>query len=155
MKPEELAVGWRNLAAQLKQRLELYGDSPVRLDNETVRDLIEVLSQPAEPVAEVCTHRESTTLDRDAVHAVLQAHNIECTSPGEVTCRGCRGRGWMSWSAYRLHLSEAIMAAARPLPTREQIAEAIDGALDCETDEPVPVRKLADAVLALFSGGVE
>jgi hypothetical protein len=43
--------------------------------------------------------------------AVLEAHNIECTGPGEVTCRGCRDRGWMSWPGYRTHVAEAILSA--------------------------------------------
>lgn len=42
---------------------------------------------------------------------ILAEHGIECTGPGEVTCRGCRDRGWMSWSTYYAHLAEVIEAS--------------------------------------------
>ena len=49
---------------------------------------------------------------REQVHLdalrVLRVHTIECTAPGEVTCRDCRDKGWMSWSAYREHVAALI-----------------------------------------------
>ena len=33
-----------------------------------------------------------------AARTVLTEHRIECTGPGEVTCRACRDRHWMRWS---------------------------------------------------------
>lgn len=39
---------------------------------------------------------------------VLAEHTIECTGLGEVSCRGCRESGWMSWSTYREHVAELI-----------------------------------------------
>jgi hypothetical protein len=57
-------------------------------------------------------HLEGATpaIDREALDDVLRTHTIECTGPGEVTCRGCRDSGWMSWPAYRRHVSDAILA---------------------------------------------
>lgn len=42
--------------------------------------------------------------------AVLTKHRIECTGPGEVTCRECRSKSWMSWHAYYRHIVEALDA---------------------------------------------
>lgn len=39
---------------------------------------------------------------------VLREHTISCTGIGEVSCAGCRGAGWMTWSAYRQHLADII-----------------------------------------------
>lgn len=49
-------------------------------------------------------------VSQEALEEVLLTHNIECTGPGEVTCRGCRDRGWMSWVAYRRHIADAVLA---------------------------------------------
>lgn len=49
-------------------------------------------------------------LDREAVADVLREHTSECTGLGEVSCRGCRERGWMSWSEYRGHIADLIIA---------------------------------------------
>lgn len=43
--------------------------------------------------------------------SLLGEHTIECTGPGEVTCRGCRDRGWMSWAAYHVHVAAMLMNA--------------------------------------------
>ena len=51
------------------------------------------------------------------VVAVLNEHRIECTGPGEVTCRGCRERGWMGWYDFHRHLAERIVTALHPEPT--------------------------------------
>lgn len=51
---------------------------------------------------------------------VLAEHAIECTGRGEVTCRGCRNQGWMSWHTYRAHVA-AEQAAV--------LAQYIDGLL--------------------------
>lgn len=51
---------------------------------------------------------------RDAAMTVLQQHGIECTGVGEVSCRGCRDRGWMAWMDYREHLADLIARGERP-----------------------------------------
>jgi hypothetical protein len=50
------------------------------------------------------------SVDVEGLAEVLREHRIECTGPGEVTCRGCRGAGWMSWHAYHQHVAEAQKA---------------------------------------------
>lgn len=55
-------------------------------------------------------HRPSGDVTR-RVQSVLADHNIECTGLGEVTCRGCRERGWMSWSEFREHQAHALADA--------------------------------------------
>lgn len=47
----------------------------------------------------------------DWLERVLGEHRIESTGRGEVTCRGCRERGWMSGTAFRAHQAAAIRAA--------------------------------------------
>lgn len=60
-----------------------------------------------------------STADRDTIIGVLAEHTIECTGVGEVSCRGCRETGWMSWTAYREHIADAIIAAtAEPVGVR-------------------------------------
>jgi hypothetical protein len=49
-------------------------------------------------------------LTKEAVVEVLADHTIECTGLGEVTCRACRDLSWMSWSQYRGHLANLIVA---------------------------------------------
>lgn len=44
---------------------------------------------------------------------LLTEHRIECTGPGEVTCRGCREKRWMSWHTYYAHLADAIATELR------------------------------------------
>ena len=44
---------------------------------------------------------------------VLREHTIECTGLGEVTCRGCRAAGWMTWHAHRTHVA-VLLAAEVP-----------------------------------------
>lgn len=50
------------------------------------------------------------TEQREAIVAVLRLHRIECTGPGEVTCRACRELGWMSWQLFYEHVADCIMA---------------------------------------------
>lgn len=45
---------------------------------------------------------------------VLELHRIECTGPGEVTCRNCRQLSWMSWYTYHEHLADLILAIGGP-----------------------------------------
>jgi hypothetical protein len=49
----------------------------------------------------------------EQVAEILATHTIECTGPGEVTCRGCREAGWMSWYAYRQHVAPLMVAHVR------------------------------------------
>lgn len=56
----------------------------------------------------------------DQIAEVLAAHVIECTGLGEVTCRGCRDRGWMHWSAWQRHVAEQV-AAIPMVVTAEQV----------------------------------
>lgn len=64
-------------------------------------------------------------IDREAVDAVLKEHTIECTGPGEVTCRGCRHAGWMSWTVYRSHVTDAVLAVLPGLPLAQVKADAL------------------------------
>ena len=100
---------------------------------------------------------------RERVVEVLTTHRIECTGPGEVTCRDCRDKGWMSWSAYRQHVADALLAAGvfRELPTRDGISELLLAKL-VMLDETHPdasaverCRAQADAVLNLLGGAAE
>lgn len=59
-----------------------------------------------------------------AVHRVLGKHGIECTGRGEVTCRECRGVGWMSWDAYHYHLARQLADAN--LLRQEVLEERMD-----------------------------
>jgi hypothetical protein len=42
------------------------------------------------------------------IQDVLEGHRIECTGLGEVSCGGCRDKGWMSSYQYDRHLSVLI-----------------------------------------------
>lgn len=55
-------------------------------------------------------------LTKDAVNEILAVHRVECTGLGEVTCRGCRADGWMSWPKFQDHVAELIVALAPPAP---------------------------------------
>lgn len=57
---------------------------------------------------------------------VLAAHAIECTGPGEVSCR-CRIVRWMSWPDYHQH--QADMLAAAGLLVTPQAAMDATGAV--------------------------
>lgn len=57
-------------------------------------------------------------VDREALERVLATHRIECTGPGEVTCRDCRDMGWMSWSAFHGHVADAVLALLSPEETK-------------------------------------
>lgn len=48
--------------------------------------------------------------EREEILAVLRLHRIECTGPGEVTCRACRDRRWMTWQQYFEHLADLLVA---------------------------------------------
>jgi hypothetical protein len=113
--------------------------------------------------------RPQPTLDRYRVMEVLKLHTIECTGPGEVTCRACRDKSWMSWFEYRRHIAAELETLVRPLPTREQIAEAL-AVCTCKEghnqhgywrkiDMDCPAcgtnEAKADAVLALMGGTEE
>lgn len=58
-----------------------------------------------------------TVVDREALGRAIADHRIECTGPGEVTCRECRDKGWMSWSAFHAHVTDAVLAALYPKAT--------------------------------------
>ncbi|HEY3559700.1 MAG TPA: hypothetical protein VGL05_19660 [Kribbella sp.] len=90
-------------------------------------------------------------IDREAVGQILRVHCIECTGPGEVTCRGCRGEGWMSWPEYRRHITDAVMKLARPMPTQ---ADLTDWLREIFTADPggTPFGTAAEELLALISG---
>lgn len=45
----------------------------------------------------------------DLVMDVLAKHGIESTGLGEVSCGGCRERGWLSWPQYYAHVAEAVV----------------------------------------------
>lgn len=63
--------------------------------------------------------------------SLLTRHTIECTGPGEVTCRGCRDRGWMSWAAYHVHVAAVVMNSDWLAEhDREVAAGAVDAAAD-------------------------
>jgi hypothetical protein len=47
----------------------------------------------------------------DLIAETLRAHPVECTGPGEVTCRGCRDKGWMSWRDFYAHQAQAVTEA--------------------------------------------
>lgn len=66
--------------------------------------------QAAAPLIEAAVREQV----RDAALQVLQQHGIECTGVGEVSCRGCLDRGWMSWMDYREHLANLIARGERP-----------------------------------------
>jgi hypothetical protein len=216
--PEELVVGRRNLAAHLKAALDEQPTQAVIVTRGLVRDLIEVLDQPASHLREAvekladfveesfegcepsrgCTGCEALLKARD-VRLALESAALLGTrpQPTPIKSREPEGEAAEELAAWYASMDDDSPArcrhcaapltptpegmlidarpdtaepwdtdcpeadgqheagAVRPLPTREQIAEAIDGALDCETDEPVPVQKLANAVLALLTGGKE
>lgn len=56
-------------------------------------------------------------VDREAVGRAIADHRIECTGLGEVTCRECRDKGWMSWAAFHAHVTDAVLAALYPKAT--------------------------------------
>lgn len=60
--------------------------------------------------------------------------------------------GGYSDDHYRMAIDAAVMELARPKPTQEQIEQALDSVFDTHIDGPVPVQKLAAAVLALLNG---
>jgi hypothetical protein len=68
------------------------------------------------------------------VMEVLKLHTIECTGPGEVTCRACRDKSWMSWFAYRKHVADALFAAGVVRSEAEVKAEALREAADAWGD---------------------
>lgn len=45
------------------------------------------------------------------VAEALYTHRIECTGYEGVTCRSCRDKGWMSWTAFAAHQAHALAAA--------------------------------------------
>lgn len=47
---------------------------------------------------------------RDEILTILRTHMIECTGPGEVTCRCHDPAGWMSWHEHRHYVADALMA---------------------------------------------
>ena len=57
--------------------------------------------------------RHAVETKREEIIAVHREHAIECTGVGEVSCRGCREAGWMSWATYREHLADAVLAILR------------------------------------------
>jgi hypothetical protein len=71
----------------------------------------------------------------DVIADVQRDHTIECTGIGEVTCRGCRGLGWMSWTAYRTHVAAAVLAACQGATVAQQ-AELVKGRVDSERFYP-------------------
>lgn len=64
-------------------------------------------------------------IDLTAPTSVFGAHSIECTGIEGVTCRGCRASGWMSWSAYRVHVLEQV-APLIEAAVREKVAAEIE-----------------------------
>lgn len=50
-------------------------------------------------------------LDVEEMTRVLGEHRIECTGLEGVTCRGCRGLGWMPRYAFEQHQAAAIRTA--------------------------------------------
>jgi hypothetical protein len=42
------------------------------------------------------------------IQDALGEHRIECTGLGEVSCAGCRDKGWMSSYQYDRHLAVLI-----------------------------------------------
>lgn len=80
-----------------------------------------VLYRPDQP-----TEPARCAPSREDLSDILRTHNIECTGLGEVSCQGCRDRGWMSWHVYRQHVADAILALLADQPTVEQVkAEAV------------------------------
>jgi hypothetical protein len=73
----------------------------------------------------------------EAIREVLGEHTIECTGIGEVTCRACRERSWMSWSVYRAHVAE-IAGVAAAAQVRARIAT------DIEAEKAVPPFAVGD-----------
>ena len=89
-----------------------------------------------EDVASLLGTRPQPTLDREALRLRLQA---------------AKGHRWDEEQTL-----DAVMELVRPLPTREQAAEALDKAARVnEYGEVSNVYGAADAVLALFTGGKE
>lgn len=94
LSPEELEVGRRNLLAQLRESANNPEGS--WLDVATVRDLVEVLEGVRVRVTQ------------PQIAEVLELHRIECFGPGEVSCRDCRDKGWMSTWDYVQHVAAAV-----------------------------------------------
>ena len=71
-----------------------------------------------------------------AVKAELGTHGVECTGPGEVTCR-CREGGWMSWSAFNEHQARAVLVAVGPMIAARALRDA-DSALTALSNPYIP-----------------
>jgi hypothetical protein len=229
MMPEELAVGRRNLVTQLKAALDEQPTHAVIVTRGLMRDLIEVLDQPAEPGSCTCpphpnpeystpgdwdpactVHqppllgtRPQPTLDAEASieeaarviarHAAFGLKWDELTEPVQDFWRsaaratltaasllpGALDReavedairdellpslGLEIANPLSVEAAAAVMALVRPLPTREQIAEALHREKHSETcmfnnpsncDQFRQSIQEAEALNLLFSGGEE
>lgn len=75
---------------------------------------------------------------------LLAEHAIECTGPGEVTCRGCRERGWMSRTSYRAHLEAVLLAEVARVLGSDEAVEASARAVAEEADDACFDRLVAE-----------
>jgi hypothetical protein len=82
------------------------------------------------------------TTPREQMVEVLSEHTIECTGPGEVTCRACRDKGWMTWGEYRVHLVDAL-AAKGLVPEIEEWGFRVSGTYLEQTRDEAGARRLA------------
>ena len=100
-----LDKGWAHAAQQPSREDIVVKDAEVEVErvvgyNAAARREIDRLAAIVERVREALAGHE--------LARVITLHRIECTGLGEVTCRACRERGWMSWPEFHKHVARAV-----------------------------------------------